>query len=471
MILKGYFFSFIYGLLCIWLSGIAHKLGIKSIYTRKITHILVGFEWVILQRCFGASIHFVIICLIFTAIISFIYITGCVPSLSSKKDNSLGTVYYCIAMTVMSIIICIFPQMMIPFGMGVFCTSLGDGFAGVFGNIQKHNPNIYGSKTLWGSLSCFVFSVISILVLSFAYGVEIRPVFVLIISLFATQLELIAKKGIDNITITVGVSFLSYLCMEFPTYILYYVVPLVFTLPVVMLVQKKKALTTGGIVIALILDIISAIAFGNLGFVILILFFGGSIVTDKLKKEKRNHREERNAIQVLANGSLGIFFAVMSLIFPSKIWLIAFASVFAEAFADTAASGIGSNSKKTYDIFKMEKVDPGVSGGMSILGTIAAIVASLSIAFVTGLSPEISFYETFIIFISGFIGCVIDSLFGSLLQGKYQCNVCGEFTEDKIHCDSQAKKLSGFYKINNNTVNFLSTMSSSAIAIIFMILS
>lgn len=469
MILKGYLISLVYGLFCIGISIVAHKLSVKSFYTRKITHILVGFEWVILQHYFGASIHFVVICLLFTLLIWFIYKTGLVPSLSSNGDNSKGTIYYCLAMTAMSIVVLILPQMMIPFGVGVFCTSLGDGFAGVFGSIKKHNPKIYANKTLFGFLSCFTFSLLSVIVICSAYSVEMNILYALLISVFAAVLELFAEKGIDNLTITVGVSFLSYFCMEFPTYILYYAFPIILTLPIVMFVRKKKALTIGGIAVALILDVISAIAFGNLGFIILLLFFGGSIVTDKLKKGNDNHREERTAIQVLANGSLGIFFAAMHLIIPSKIWFVGFASVFAEAFADTAASGIGSNSAITYDIFKMKKVDSGVSGGMSILGTISAVVASMSVAFVSALTNQIGYFEIFVILISGFAGCVIDSLLGSLIQGKYKCDICGKYTDDRIHCGIHAKKISGFYKINNNTVNFLSTIFSSVMAILLML--
>ena len=116
MILKGYLISLIYGLFCIGISAIAYKLSVKSFYTRKITHILVGFEWMILQHYFGASIHFVVVCLVFTALVLIIHKTKLLPSLSSESDNSCGTIYYCLAMTVMSIVVLIFPQMMIPFG-------------------------------------------------------------------------------------------------------------------------------------------------------------------------------------------------------------------------------------------------------------------------------------------------------------------------------------------------------------------
>ena len=167
--------------------------------------------------------------------------------------------------------------MMIPFGIGVFCTSLGDGFAGVFGQIKRYNRNIYDSKTLLGFLSCLFFSFISALGVCHMHGIKINVWYAFLIASFAASLELFAKKGIDNITVTIGSAFLSYLFLNYPTFIINYMLPLIFTLPIVAFVSKKKALTTAGIIVALILDLMASIAFGNYGFSILIAFFGGYI--------------------------------------------------------------------------------------------------------------------------------------------------------------------------------------------------
>ena len=469
MILRGYLLSLIYGIFCIGASAIAHKLGVKPAYTRKITHILIGFEWVILQSFFGSTIHFVIICLVFTAIVSVIHVTGLVRSLVSKEENSCGTIYYCIAMTVMSIIVYVFPQMMIPFGVGVFCTSMGDGFAGVFGSIKKYNKVIYGNKTLLGSLACFVFSFVSVALLFYLHNINTTLAYVALISVFAAVLELFAKKGIDNITVTLGTALLSYLLINFPTFILHYILPLIFTIPIIAFVHKKRALTVYGIVAALVLDIISSIAFGNLGFVILVVFFGGSLIADKLKKDSRDHREERTLIQVLANGSLGIVFSIANIIYPSKIWLVAFSAVFAEALSDTAASGIGSRSTVVYDLFRRKRVDPGTSGGMSIIGTASALISSIIVSIIAMTSNEIGIKEVLVIMSSGFVGSILDSLYGSYLQGKYRCAVCKKYIEEKTHCGEKTEKISGFDMIDNSTVNFLSTVSSAVISIILMI--
>ena len=470
MILKGYLFSLLYGLFCIAISALAHRLGMKSVYTRKIAHVLIGFEWVILYHYFGASIHFVIVCLVFTAIISILHITRLFPSILSNEENSLGTVYYCLAMTLMSVVVFVFPQMMLPFGIGVFCTSIGDGLAGVFGRIERYNFKLYEKKTFLGTLSCFILSFLSILILSSVYKININPIYAILIVLFAAELELFAKNGVDNITVTVGASFLSYFFINFPTFILCYITPILLTLPIVVFVHKKNALTTNGIMTALILDLVVSIAFGNMGFCILVCFFGGSLIADKLKMREEKHKHPRSAIQVLANGSLGIVFGILYFIWPSPVFFVAFASVFSEAFADTASSGIGYRSKRTYDVFRMRKAMAGTSGGMSLRGTLSALISAAFISVISAFDSEVGFTEAFIILVSGFCGSIFDSFLGSLLQGKYKCSVCGEYTEEKIHCSEKAVLQSGFAWMDNSAVNFLSTAFASIISIILMLI-
>ena len=65
MIVYGYLSSLLYGVLCLALGLIAYKLGMNKKYTRKLVHILVGFEWVILYHFMGNTVHFLIVCLAF----------------------------------------------------------------------------------------------------------------------------------------------------------------------------------------------------------------------------------------------------------------------------------------------------------------------------------------------------------------------------------------------------------------------
>ena len=470
MIIKGYIFSLLYGLFCIAISAIAHKAGMKTEFTRKITHILVGFEWFILNHYFGASVHFLIVCLVFTAIILIIHKTDIVPSISSEEENSKGTIYYCIAMSIMATVVLFVPQMMSAFGIGVLCTSLGDGFAGLFGRIKKFNRAIYGKKTLFGSISCFVFCLMSVFLISEAYDFKIKWYLAIIVALFATELELFAKRGIDNITVTIGAAFLSFIFASYQSASVNYIIPLVVTLPMIAFVHHKKVLTRWGILSAIVLDISASLAFGNIGFITLCMFFLGSLLADKIKNQEKSSFENRGEKQVLANGALGIVFAIIYLFLPSKIWFIAFSAVFAEAFADTVSSGIGSRAKYAFDTFRFKHVEKGTSGGMSILGTAAAFLASSVIAVLSLMFDEITLIDAIVICLAGFSGSLFDSFLGSIFQAKYKCSVCGKTVEKSIHCEKLAEKICGISFVDNNTVNFLSTAFSSALALLIVYL-
>jgi uncharacterized protein (TIGR00297 family) len=199
----------------------------------------------------------------------------------------------------------------------------------------------------------------------------------------------------------------------------------------------------------------------------LVVFFGGSLITDKLKNKKTAEKsEKRNANQVFANGSVGALIALISLIFPQKLWFVAFCASFAEAFADTAASGIGVFSKKTYDPFRRMTVEKGISGGMSVVGTLASLIASTAVAMVSLSFLNIGIIEFVIILFSGFLGCIFDSFLGSLLQVKYKCNLCGKITEKKTHCGELTERYSGVTFMDNNLVNLFGTAFSASISIL-----
>jgi uncharacterized protein (TIGR00297 family) len=99
--------------------------------------------------------------------------------------------------------------------------------------------------------------------------------------------------------------------------------------------------------------------------------------------------------------------------------------------ADTMASEIGVLSPQPVMITNpLEKVEPGTDGGVSLEGTIASLLSSVSIsmlsfaAFLLLIEESHPFYSSFKVdywYISsffGFFGCVIDSLLGATLEKR-----------------------------------------------------
>ena len=132
MILLGFAAAFIYGAICLLASVIFGKLGMPKKLTRKFVHVFVGFEWVILYVSFGPGWYSFAVCAAFTALLLFSYYYKLMPAISSDEDNAPGTVYYGVAMTLMSFVCIFVPTLFLPFGVAVICTSVGDGLAGVY---------------------------------------------------------------------------------------------------------------------------------------------------------------------------------------------------------------------------------------------------------------------------------------------------------------------------------------------------
>ena len=476
MILKGYIFGIGYALVCLMLSLLLYKLGLPKKYTRKVVHILVGFEWVILYHFMGAGVHFLAVCILFLLLLLVAYKGSLMPMISSDDDNAPGTVYYAAAMTGVAAVGCFVPQVMLPFGIGVMCTSLGDGLAGVTGQLfVKKNPKIFGNKSLFGTLANVVVSSLSAYVISDVYSLQISIVACILIGILSAELEIITPLGLDNILVTWGTTALAYSFMHFSG-VYAYLLPIIFTPVIIIFALSKKALTVDGIIAAIILDLVVSIAFGNKGFIILCSFFIGSIIIDKVKKhyknQGRNNNEDcRDYMQVIANGLPAFVFSLAYIITGNTVFAIPFAASLAEAFSDTAASGIGVFAQKTYDPFRMKKCECGISGGMSWIGTLASLLASLFMSFVVFCIGfyRFGFSAFWIVATSSFFGAIFDSFLGSLVQVKFKCGVCGKIVEKREHCGRATVKYSGIATVDNDIVNLISSSVAALVAVLLTV--
>ena len=123
----------------------------------------------------------------------------------------------------------------------------------------------------------------------------------------------------------------------------------------------------------------------------------------------------RTAAQAMAN--LGIAALVVAV--AGKAWPVLALAALAEAAGDTSSSEIGmAFPGKTLMITNFKPVSAGTDGGMSLFGTIAALLGSASVAiaaFATGLVP---LSQLTAIILAGFFGTVIDSLLGAIFERR-----------------------------------------------------
>ncbi len=215
------------------------------------------------------------------------------------------------------------------------------------------------------------------------------------------------------------------------------------------LAYKKQVLTKGGTITAFIIGLVIGII-GDVTWLLLLLFFlVSSFAATKYKfalKEAMGVQEgkkgERGATNVLANGVAPMSAAILSTV--ATPWLsvewtgVIFLSTLAVAGADTLASEIGVLSDKTRLITTLKRVKPGTNGGVSLLGQICALAASLYTALIGWfvlffISNQVGAFATlprdswlmFIPVIVGFIGCQIDSLLGATIEARGWINKKG----------------------------------------------
>jgi uncharacterized protein (TIGR00297 family) len=200
---------------------------------------------------------------------------------------------------------------------------------------------------------------------------------------------------------------------------------------------------------------------------LLTFFISSSILTRAFKKRKSDLSEkfskggQRDAGQVLGNGGLATLFAGLTILYPDdpRLWL-GFAAALAASNADTWATELGVLNPHPPRLIThpTQVVEKGTSGGISFVGTAAALVGAGLIGSLAGfLNPSgISWTTALIVTIAGLLGSLFDSLLGATVQAIYRCPTCDKETEQHpVHsCGTPTAKIRGWKWLDNDWVNF-----------------
>lgn len=206
MIIKGYIYTYLYIFLVLGIASLVYKKGNGGI-TRKIIHIGVAFFYVFFYKYFKTSIHIIIIPLTFIILNYISYKKNILKSM--EEENSPGTVYYAVSSFIMAIITYLYPDFYPYFGIGLFVMAFGDGFAPLIGKSIK-SKKIYGDKTLAGTITVFLISIIVVIVFDKIFGINYKIYEIIIIGIWSGLLEILGKKGIDNLSLPLGIALISW---------------------------------------------------------------------------------------------------------------------------------------------------------------------------------------------------------------------------------------------------------------------
>ena len=160
----------------------------------------------------------------------------------------------------------------------------------------------------------------------------------------------------------------------------------------------------------------------------------------KLKLRIAEKQDGRGASQVLANLGAAVGCVVLyALLGKNVIFLLAAAASLSEAAADTVSSEVGQASNpKARLVTTWNQVPAGIDGAVSLQGTLAGIAAATIVSLVCVLGGLLPWKWMGISAVGGVAGMIADSYLGASLQRRGM--------------------------LNNDSVNFLSTLLSAVVA-------
>lgn len=234
----------------------------------------------------------------------------------------------------------------------------------------------------------------------------------------------------------------------------------------VLLAVKGRLLTLSGALCAflLLLDILLLGGYAPAVYIITVFLLSGLVGRLAGKNKEASPHKPRGIGQVAANGGAAGLAVLLYGIFGSPALLVAYYAAVAEFFTDTLASDIGVHAKgRPLDLARMKRTERGRSGGVSLLGTAASAIGA-AISYLLALGAGLSAVEAAVAATAAFVGMLIDSLLGSLLQAKYVCTACAAYTEKPLHCGVRAKKTGGLALVTNSTVNLISNLLAAILS-------
>lgn len=230
---------------------------------------------------------------------------------------------------------------------------------------------------------------------------------------------------------------------------------------------RARALTGGGAAAAFV---VGTIVFGTGGWAaaaVLFAFFLPSTLLSRVGRERKRAAVEakhgpRDAWQVLANGGVAAVCALLAVRGGVPLYA-AFAGAFAAASADTWGTEIGTLARAApRSIVTLRPVAPGISGGITALGSFASVAGALCVAGVAALAGVAAWWP---VAAGGVAGALADSLAGATLQALRWCPACAQACETNPHrCGSATVLRRGVAWIGNDAVNFIATFAGALVA-------
>lgn len=251
------------------------------------------------------------------------------------------------------------------------------------------------------------------------------------------------------------------------------------------IIHVSRSLTVSGVLASMVLGVVILFLGGWGCFIIMLTFLVLGVAFTKYR-----HREKapgtlaqekggvRTWINVFANGVPAAVPVLLEAFYGMDAFPVFFLAAVCSAAADTLSTEIGllSRSKPRLITDLRRKVEKGLSGGVTPLGTVAGLMGSTSISLVAlttcligvpSILLNVKDLHSLVLAgsVGGFIGMLVDSLLGATVQGIYVSKANGMLYEDPRKCGGECVLIKGFKHLGNNTVNFISCLIAGLLSI------
>jgi uncharacterized protein (TIGR00297 family) len=246
------------------------------------------------------------------------------------------------------------------------------------------------------------------------------------------------------------------------------------------LAYRRRSLTRDGWLGAVITGTLT-FGFGGWtwGLTLIVFFISSSALShfrqarkQRLAGEKFEKGGRRDLLQTLANGGAAALLALLYGLGSQAPTLLAlFAGVMATVTADTWATELGVLSPHPPRLVTTWRiVEPGTSGGITVLGLAASAAGALMIGvamliLAVAERGELVPWLLPAALLGGIGGSLADSLLGATAQAIYRMPGGGETERRARHDGKLNPLLRGLRWMNNDLVNFLSSVVGGVIAL------
>lgn len=267
------------------------------------------------------------------------------------------------------------------------------------------------------------------------------------------------------------------------------------------LAWRARALTRGGAIAAFAAGTLTY-ASGTIGFTLILLaFFVPSALLSRVGRARKRELVDigkygpRDAMQVIANGGVATVCAVAWSFAHDPLWALAFGGAYAAAAADTWGTEIGTLAgRQPRSVLTFRPLATGLSGGVSLPGTLAEVAGALWIGVVAipaialaywflpiasfgwWISPPASGMLVVLLTLElavplgGVAGALVDSVLGAGLQERRYCPRCERACETDPHaCGAPTTLQRGIPGFSNDVVNLLATAAGAAVPVLLVV--